>query len=372
MRVLITTDTVGGVWTFTQELAGQMLSRGWSIHLVSLGRTPSQVQRRWFEETAYQWIGRFSWAALDVPLEWMEDNDRAWSRAAPSLIRMAQEFGAELLHSNQFCFGALPIGIPRIVTAHSDVLSWARACRQAPLENSPWLRRYLQLVRDGLSQAHALVAPTNWMADSLVHDYSLAVRPMVIPNGRTLSQVPHGLPRKLQAITAGRLWDEAKNVAMLVHLKSPVPLLLAGEFDRAPGGGKVALNGVTFLGSLASEELLRFFRETAMYICTSRYEPFGLAPLEAALCGCAVLVNDIPSLREVWQNGALYFHDADSLAATLNRLCEAPDELAAAQRQSLERARIFSANTMATAYENLFQHCTAHVEDARPCPAHSA
>lgn len=371
MRVLITTDTVGGVWTFTQELAVQLLSRGWSVHLVSFGGAPSEAQRHWFEETERQWTGRFSRTALDIPLEWMEDNDRTWTEAAPVLARMAQEFGADLLHSNQFCFGALPVDIPRIVTAHSDVLSWARACRQGPLEDSPWLHTYLSLVHRGLSQAHAIVTPTQWMADSLLGDYPLRKRPLVIPNGRSIPQ-PDAGPRKLQAITAGRLWDEAKNIEILADVKSPIPLLVAGDLQYGRANKNMALNGVTFPGSLASEELLRVFRESAMYICTSRYEPFGLAPLEAALCGCAVLANDIPSLREVWQDSALYFHDAVSLTALLNRLCTAPDELSLAQRRSLERARMFTALRMATGYEHLFQHCIAHAEEARLCPAVSA
>lgn len=370
MRVLITTDTVGGVWTFTQELAGQLLSRGWSIHLVSFGRAPSAAQQRWFEDTARQWTGRFSWAALEIPLEWMENNDRAWPEGAPALVRMAQEFGAQLLHSNQLCFGALPVSIPRIITAHSDVLSWARACRQAPLEDSPWLRRYLDLVRRGLSQAHAVVTPTHWMANSLLDDFPLRKRPLVIPNGRTVPE-PNGGPRKLQAITAGRLWDEAKNVAMLADVRSPLPLLVAGNVHDSQTDKNTALPSVTFLGSLASEELLRVFRESAMYLCTSRYEPFGLAPLEAALSGCAVLANDIPSLREVWHDGALYFRDADSLTALLNRLCQSPDELSAAQQRSLERARRFTGIRMAADYEHFFQHWIANAE-ARLCPAVSA
>lgn len=371
MRILITTDTVGGVWTFTQELAGQMLTRGWSLHLVSLGRAPSGEQQRWFEETASQWSGQFSWATLQAPLEWMEGNERAWTEAAPALLSMARDFGADLLHSNQFCFGALPLNMPRIVTAHSDVLSWARACRPGPLEDSPWLRRYLQLVQEGLSRAHAVIAPTRWMADSLAHNFHLSNGPVVIPNGRTVRASP-GVSRKLQAITAGRLWDEAKNVALLAEVRSPIPVFVAGDVRNGPADKILLPQGVTFLGCLASEELLRIFRESAMYLCTSRYEPFGLAPLEAALCGCAVLANDIPSLREVWQDGALYFHDARSLAALLNQLCIAPEELIAAQRRSLARARTFTGDKMATAYEHLFQYWIQHAEGARLCPAVSA
>ena len=371
MRVLITTDTVGGVWTFTQEIAEQLLSRGWCIHLVSLGRAPSAAQQRWFEKTADAWKTQFSWAALDAPLEWMQENDRAWREPAPALVRMAHEFGAEVLHSNQFCFGALPVNIPRIVTAHSDVLSWGRACRDAKLDDSPWLRRYVDLVQRGLSQAHVIVAPTRWMAKSLARDFSLPGSPAVIPNGRTIPQSVAG-PRKLQALTAGRIWDEAKNVAMLAEVDSPIPLLVAGEVQNGPERAPSTLRDVTVLGSLASEELLRVFRESAMYICTSRYEPFGLAPLEAALCGCAVLANDIPSLREVWQDGALYFEHAASLTRLLHHLCEDPGELAAAQRRSLQRARTYTSGRMADGYEQLFQQWRFRSEEGAVCPAASA
>lgn len=372
MRVLITTDTIGGVWTFTRELAEQLLSRGWTVGLVSLGRTPSPAQRHWFQETAHAWEKRFSWAALDdAPLEWMDENDRAWTATAPRLTQMALEFGAEVLHSNQFCFGALPLHIPRIVTAHSDVLSWARACRGSALEDSPWLNRYLELVRQGLAQANAVVAPTRWMADSLAGDFALPGPPLVIPNGRSIPEVPCG-PRKMQAVTAGRLWDEAKNVSILARVDSPIPLFLAGDVRNGPAEIPATFHGVTLLGSLASEELLRVFRESAMYICTSRYEPFGLAPLEAALCGCAVLANDIPSLREVWQDGAVYFGAEASLTDLLRRLCNEPSELAAAQSRSLQRARTFTSERMAAAHEDIFRHWIAQPEEDRICPAVSA
>jgi glycosyltransferase involved in cell wall biosynthesis len=208
------------------------------------------------------------------------------------------------------------------------------------------------------------------MADSLAHDYSLPERPLVIPNGRTLRQST-GAFRKPQAVTAGRLWDEAKNVAMLAEVDSPIPLLVAGDVQNGPERAPSTVRGVTLLGSLASEELLRVFRESAMYICPSRYEPFGLAPLEAALCGCAVLANDIPSLREVWADSALYFDEPASLTVLLRRLYEAPAELAAAQRRSFERAQSYTSARMGGAYHHLFQQWRSR-EEAAVCRTASA
>ena len=59
-----------------------------------------------------------------------------------------------------------------------------------------------------------------------------------------------------------------------------------------------------------------------VYAATARYEPLGIAALEAAFSRCAIVANDIPSFREFWGDAALYFrtNDAGSLAETLRQL----------------------------------------------------
>ncbi len=354
MRILMTTDTVGGVWTFTQELATGLLSAGCAVYLASVGETPSETQQEWCDRMKHQWDDSFHYEAVDGPLEWMQNNEGAYRDASPRLLELARDFGAELVHSNQFCFGALPLDIPKIVTAHSDVFSWAEACRDGALEQSEWLSRYSSLVSKGLRGADAIVAPTQWMATSLSVNFTLSHEPIVIPNGRSLPSAERRT-RKLQAITAGRLWDEGKNIAMLAAVEAPLPLFVAGDTRHGSTRMAAALGQAILLGHLSSDELFALFRETALYICTSKYEPFGLAPLEAALCGCAVVAYDIPSLREVWDDGALYFHDTASLSALLERLCDAPSEVLAARHASIARARSFTAERMSGDYYRLFE-----------------
>ncbi len=93
--------------------------------------------------------------------------------------------------------------------------------------------------------------------------------------------------------------------------------------------------------------------QSKIYLCTSIYEPFGLAPLEAALCGCAVVANDIPSLREVWSDGALFFNCPESLADVMHTLQD-PDELRQARARSSRRAQWFTAARMTEAYLAVF------------------
>jgi glycogen(starch) synthase len=354
MRILMTTDTVGGVWSFTKELSSGLLKDGCSVALVSLGREPSSAQRQWADVQNALWGAQFRYVALDTPLEWMQENENAFSGAAPILEQIAEEFGAELLLSSQYCFGALKVNIPRVIVAHSDVLSWAEACRPNGLEESQWLQRYRELVQRGLDEADGVVAPTQWMLEALAGNFQLPRYRRVIANGRTLPVEPT-TEKKSQAVTAGRLWDEAKNLKMLDEVDSPIPLMIAGEAEY--GSARLSMDGtdIRHLGALDENELHELFRESAIYICTSRYEPFGLAPLEAAQCGCTVLANDLPSLREVWGDAALYFSGPESLSSWLWRLSDHPWLLKEAQEIAEDRAREYSGEQMSAGYLELFR-----------------
>lgn len=354
MRILMTTDTVGGVWTYTRELSTQFLRRGSSVALVSFGRAPTVTQQAWADDQAAQWDGRFTFVTSETPLEWMQANAGAYSVGEPLLLELAESFEAELLLSSQYCFGALPCAIPRIVVAHSDVLSWAQACGKVPLERSEWLTQYRALVSDGLRRADAVVAPTAWMLHALAGHFQIPREAKVIPNGRTLPEFRTDGPRRLQAVTAGRVWDEGKNMQVLAAVAPILPMLVAGELGRDRPRVSCTRNQLYFLGPLTEERLIELFRMSSIYICTSRYEPFGLAPLEAALCGCAVVANDVPSLREVWGDAALFFDGPESLSGLLAELCRDGAFLNETRGRGLAHARRFTADRMAVEYLRLF------------------
>ena len=355
MRLLMTTDTVGGVWTYAKQLSWELLARGCHVALVSVGPLPSEAQMKGIHAHCARWGARFRFASSSAPLEWMEGNDRAYNEAAPMLLKLASDFGADLILSSQYCFGALPFDAPKIVVAHSDVLSWARACRNQDLPSSAWLDRYRTLVGDGLSEADAVVAPTHWMLHALEEGFCIPGEPHVICNGLCILPSPARAPRRIQAVAAGRLWDEAKNLRLLTGIQLTLPLLIAGDTDRKLSQPRSYSESAILLGRLDEEDILSLFRGSSIYVCPSKYEPFGLAPLEAALCGCAVVANDIPSLREVWGDAARYFHDASSLSVLLNWLSRSEHALDAARKQAFRRASQFTARRMADAYLELFR-----------------
>ena len=351
MRLLLTTDTVGGVWTFTQELSAELLRRGHSVALLSLGREPSASHSAACMHLRTCYGERFRYEASAAPLEWMEDNGRAYSEGLRALLALAKSFQADLIHSSQFCFGNLPLPIPVVITAHSDVLSWAAACRPHGLEPSEWLARYQTIVECGLERATAVVAPTQWMSATLCELYSLRFTPKVILNGRSL-RARRGRSKRLQAVSVGRLWDEAKNLALLTKVNATLPILVAGEQRFEASEVVVDTGNLTLLGPLAEQDVLELFNESSLYLAPSRYEPFGLAPLEAAQCGCALVLNDLPTFREIWGDAAIYFQNVASLNHLLATL--SPQSILDAQKRSQERARQLTATRMAEQYESLY------------------
>ena len=363
MRVLLTTDTVGGVWTYTRELTEGLLSltdTPWpssasaAFQILSNNSGPRESLAS--TATAFtttrlmlRWNGcpRITWPTSMAP--------RFSSVSLPTSRRPS-------FHTNQFCFGRLDLSIPTLVAAHSDVLSWADACIPDGLPPSPWLTKYQDLVQQGLNAADVIVAPTYWMLNALAARVSLPSRQRVIANGRTL-RLPQPAPTRLpQAVSAGRLWDPAKNVAMLQQVRAcPVFIAGAGLVPDEHSSGTA-----TLLGNLPEADLLHLFRSSRVYIAASLYEPFGLAPLEAALCGCAIVANNIPSLREVWGNAALYFASLAELEQHLLTLTRHDDIFLRQQHLSTERARALTAASMTVNYLALYDElcCSPQLSSA--------
>ncbi len=81
--------------------------------------------------------------------------------------------------------------------------------------------------------------------------------------------------------------------------------------------------GVTRVGEVADAQLKALYAHALALVFPSLYEGFGLPPLEAMACGCAVAASRAASLPEVCGEAALYFDplDVDDMVATLQRLC---------------------------------------------------
>ena len=83
---------------------------------------------------------------------------------------------------------------------------------------------------------------------------------------------------------------------------------------------------MNLLGFMEPRQLARAYAEAGIYALPARYEPFGLSVVEAALSGCTLVLSDIPSLREIWDEAATYISpdDATALSREINALANDP------------------------------------------------
>lgn len=213
---------------------------------------------------------------------------------------------------------------------------------------------YADGARAGLAAATALVAPSDAFLADLSAAWGPLPRPRVIHNG--LDVQVRSAAKQPFILAAGRLWDEAKNVAPLATIAPDLPwtVRLAGELPP----GEDSAWPVEWAGRLQREQLLRVMSEAAIYVAPARYEPFGLAILEAAAAGCALVLGSIPSLIELWGDAARFVASGDTpaLRRTLLDLIDDPEALDRLQAAARQRARDFSGQRMVERYLALYAH----------------
>ncbi len=351
LRVLMTADTVGGVWTYALDLARGLAAHGVHIILATMGAPVSRDQRAELETLG----DAVELHESDFRLEWMDDPWSDVTAAGDWLLSLEREHQPDLIHLNGYAHGALPFDAPKLVVAHSCVISWWRAVKNTP--PPPTWARYHTAVRLGLDQAHMIVAPSHAMLASLLRNYGFSCEARVIYNGRDLPATSRSPAKQSSILSVGRLWDEAKNATTLAAAaaKLPWPVRIAGD-TRAPHGSSSALNAsypnAEFLGRRSSSELDREYAEASIYALPARYEPFGLSVLEAALRGCALVLGDIPSLREIWSGAASFVpaNDVRALHQELADLIDDPYRVQALGTLARRRAARFTVERMTESY----------------------
>ncbi|MBV9999969.1 MAG: glycosyltransferase family 4 protein [Verrucomicrobia bacterium] len=349
-KVLMTADTVGGVWTYALGLCRGLAASGCEVTLVTFGAPAGEAQRAEVAEVA-----GITLVETRYKLEWMPDPWSDVDEAGRFLQGLARAEEPDVVHLNGYAHAALPWPAPAVVVAHSCVFTWWQAvhgCRPPRDEYAEYGRR----VRAGLDAAGAVVAPTRAMLAALRDAYEWMGRGAVIPNGIESSGVTPG-PKKPVIASAGRLWDAAKGISLLESVAPKLlwPLVVAGA-GREADAGETRVGNLRLLGPLSLRRTRALFADASIYAAPVRYEPFGLSILEAAGAGCALVLSDLASLRENWDGAAEFVqpHDPAAWRDALNGL--AGDEARRRRLASvaIQRAQQFSSSRMVTHYLELY------------------
>jgi len=281
--------------------------------------------------------------------------------------RLCRRLGADVAHAP---YWAPPIAppAPTVVTIHDLIPLTLRDYR-----GGPWVRLYTALVSATAQNAALTLTDSEASRRDIVAYLGLpAERVRVVylaaDEGYTPAPTPddaavrarYGLPERYILYLGG--FDVRKNVASALgayRWAGPVigekcPLVIAGRLPErdtpfAPDPRRLARDlgvepYVRFVGSPSEEDKPTLYRGATALIFPSRYEGFGLPPLEALACGAPVVGSDVSSIPEVVGNAGVLLppDDVEGMAGALIQLATDDGFRAELSRCALAQAARFS------------------------------
>ena len=346
MRVLMTTDAVGGVWPYALDLAGALDAQ---VVLAVLGPAPDADQRAAAEAAGVRLVD------TGLPLDWLCDGPAPVLAAADAVARLARQVGADLVHLNAPALAVARFDMPVVAVNHGCLGTWWDAARGGAVD--PALAWLPDLVGQGLRAADRVVAPTRAYAEATARRYGLPLPPLAVHNGRSPMPLPDAQPFP-GALTVGRLWDEAKDTATLDAAAAllDAPFVAIGA-TRAPHGATVTPVHLQATGPLPPEIIGHWLARRPVFASAARFEPFGLAVLEAAQAGCPLVLSDIPTFRELWDGAAAFVApgDAQGFADAIATLLADPARHAAQGKSARSRAARYTPAAMAEQMAEIYR-----------------
>ncbi|MGD1993132.1 MAG: glycosyltransferase family 1 protein [Anaerolineae bacterium] len=274
--------------------------------------------------------------------------------------------------------------VPTVVTVHDLIPLLLRPYRGGPL-----VRAYTALVATGAENAALILTDSRASRrDILTHLRVPPQRVRAIPLAAGARYRPepgpddaavrtrYELPERYYLYLGG--FDVRKNVVVALRtsrwigpaLGDDCPLVVAGRLPAedtafAPDPRRQAreleleAGWVRFIGQVAEAEKPALYRGAVAFVFPSRYEGFGLPPLEAMACGTPVVGSDTASLPEVVGDAGVLLSpdDAEGMAGALIQLAQDADFRAELGQRALAQAATFSwertARETVTAYRQV-------------------
>lgn len=229
---------------------------------------------------------------------------------------------------------------PTIVTIHDLIPIVLPAYR-----GSTAVRLYTRLASLAAQRACAVIADSYASARDIethlciprekIHVVHLAADARFVPPSQSEAQrvrAKYSLSENFILYLGG--FDVRKNVARVIETFGRLEtadwsLVIAGKLpdtdtDFFPNPKRIAekwgvLNRTRFIGFVAEQDKAALYAAARVFLYSSRYEGFGLPPLEAMACGTPVIVSNAASLPEVVGNAGILL-DADDARGWVDAL----------------------------------------------------
>ena len=303
--------------------------------------------------------------------------DRLFSRFwhYPRFLRRCRE-SFDIFHVVDHSYAQLVLELPpgqTLVTCHD--LDTFRCLLEPDSEpRSVLFQAMVRRTLRGLRKAALVVCPSFATRDALLtHTLVAEDRLRVVPNGAHPSCSPEADPLA-DAEVARWLGERSAGDADLLHVGSTVPRkridvllrVFAEVKQRFPGTRLIRAGGpftaeqesmaddlrlrdsIVVLPQLDRRFLAAVYRRAALVLLTSEREGFGLPVLEAMACATPVVASDLPSVREVGGNSAVYCRIsripewADAICGLLHERRDDFSRWQTRRAEAVTRAALFS------------------------------
>lgn len=334
------TGTKGGMETYTRELYRALGQLDTGLDFVAFAsKEGARLDLSWFpgEVVASRISGenRFVWAFGELVAS-------SW---------VARRRRADLVHSPA-TLGPMWTSMPTIITIH-DMLYWSHP----ELMTTPlYTRPVMWMEKRGAANASHVITDSQVSADEIVKYLGFPRERLHV----TLLAAEHpDTPPSLDRATDNLLlasgqrrphknWDRLVRALALVEEDVRPRLVITGGRGEDPLAPVVAETGmgdwVELRGWVDDDELADLRSRARAMAFPTLAEGFGLPILEAMVLGLPVIASDLPVLREVGGDAALWFdpYDLDSIADAIRTVATKPEVLPVMAAAGLEQAAQFS------------------------------
>jgi glycosyltransferase involved in cell wall biosynthesis len=215
-------------------------------------------------------------------------------------------------------------------------------------KNLPHLRR---VVPRTIKQADIIITPSEAVKAEVVKKFSILPEKCIVttipPDPKYLQKnnneihKKYGIPTKKFIYFVGNL-EPRKNLPTLIDAYRKLPVSIKKEYCLVMAGSdswktgnsresiesaKKAGENVVHVGFVDNADSAAFYQQAALFVMPSTYEGFCIPVLESMASGCPVIASDIPVLREVAGDAALFAKngDSDNFRDLIQKLLNSPD-----------------------------------------------
>lgn len=266
----------------------------------------------------------------------------------------------DLVH---FPYFSVPIfyNRPFVVTIH-DLIQLHFSTGRASTLPFPFYRikhfGYKYVISKAAQKAKKIIAVSNSTKDEIIDHLKIDPNKIIVTSEAvddktmTKPEKPNNIKLNRFFLFVGNVYPH-KNADVLIKAfenlnpKTGAGLIFVGKEDYFYKRLKqkvISNKNIQFLDYTSDEELAWLYQNAVATVCPAFMEGFGLPALEAMANKCLVIVSDIPALREVCEDNAIYFNpkNSDELSSKMKEVLENKNKYKDLIEKGLKRSQEFS------------------------------